>query len=54
MKKIVLTEQQSKKLLNKIISEQVPAIRDTEYELDDGRYHIKCRFSFNYDVDLTT
>ena len=49
MKKIILTEQQTGKLLNKILDEQVPSVRATEYSLDDGRYHITvdCEFD-NY------
>lgn len=51
MKKIVITEEQSKKLIDKIVSEQVPAVRQDEYTIDDGRYHMKCEFSFDFGYD---
>lgn len=51
MKKILLTERQSKKLVDKIINEQVPAMRATEYALSDGRYHMKCQFNLNYEYE---
>ena len=55
MKKIILTEKQSKKLVNQIVSEQVPATQETEYTMDDGRYRMKCEFQFDYGYnDLIT
>lgn len=53
MKKFMLTEQQAKKLLTKIIKEQVPAMRATEYSMNDGRYHIKATADFNYYTEKT-
>jgi len=51
MKKVILTEHQTQKLINEIIKEQVPAVRATEYSLNDGRYHIKATVDFNYHSD---
>ena len=52
MKKIILTEQQAQNLINKIVNEQVPAVRATEYTMDDGRYRMKCRFDFQYNDEF--
>jgi len=46
MKKILLTEQQSKNLVDRIMNEQVPFVRDNYYTLDDGRYHLQVFFDF--------
>lgn len=46
MKKIILTEEQVKKLV-----EELPATRAIEYTLNDGRYHMKCQFRFDYGYD---
>lgn len=51
MQKIVITEEQSKKLIDKIVNEQVPAVRQDEYTIDDGRYRMKCQFRFDYGYD---
>jgi hypothetical protein len=51
MKKVILTEHQTQKLINKIIKEQVPAVRATEYSLNDGRYHVSAMADFNYHSD---
>jgi hypothetical protein len=44
MKKIVLSEQQVKKLMDNVINEQVPATRALEYTMNDGRYYQTCEF----------
>jgi hypothetical protein len=49
MRKIVLSEEQTNKLMKSVIGEQVPAMRETNHILDDGRYRMKCEFNFNYD-----
>jgi hypothetical protein len=54
MKKIVITEEQSKKLIDKIVNEQVPAVRQDEYSIDDGRYRMKCEFRFDYGYNNLT
>lgn len=54
MKKIILTEQQTKKLMSKVVNEQVPATLAPEYTIDDGRYHITCQFHFQYNDELVT
>jgi len=51
MKKVILTEEQSKKLIDKIVNEQVPAVRSDEYSIDDGRYRMKCEFKFDFGYD---
>ena len=51
MKKIILSEHQIEKLMSKIINEQVPATRETEYTMDDGRYRMKCEFKFDFGYD---
>jgi hypothetical protein len=52
MKKFILTERQAKGLVDDIIKEQIPAMRATEYSLNDGRYRkrLRCRFSNIYDL----
>jgi len=52
MKKLILTERQTQNLINKIVDEQVPAVRTTEYAIDDGRYRIRCRFDFQYNDEF--
>jgi hypothetical protein len=54
MKKIILSETQAQNLVTKFVSEQVPATRETEYTIDDGRYRIKCEFHFDYNNELVT
>jgi len=54
MKKIILTEKQTKKLMDNVITEQVPSMRTTEYPINEGRYHMQCRFDFQYNDDLVT
>jgi len=51
MKKIILTEQQAKKLMSKVVNEQVPATREADYTMDDGRYRMKCEFRFDFGYD---
>jgi hypothetical protein len=51
MKKIILTEHQAKKLMSKVVNEQVPAVRPDEYTMDDGRYRMKCEFRFDFGYD---
>lgn len=53
MKKIILSEEQTQKLIDKIVKEQVPAVRATEYAVNDGRYHIKATADFNYHSEKT-
>jgi hypothetical protein len=53
MKKLILTERQTKGLVNNIIKEQVPAMRATEYSLNDGRYRKRLRCKF-YDIQELT
>ena len=46
MKKIVLTEKQSKKLVNKLINEQARSWHDLIH--DDGRQHVEVECDFDY------
>jgi hypothetical protein len=51
MKKVILTEAQVENLVSKFVTEQVPATRETEYTMDDGRYRMQCEFDFEYGYD---
>ena len=51
MKRVILSEEQIKKLMDKVLSEQVPAVRGDEYTIDDGRYRMNCEFQFDYGYD---
>jgi hypothetical protein len=51
MKKVLLTEAQTQKLVSMFVSEQVPATRETEYTMDNGRYRMQCEFNFEYGYD---
>jgi len=53
MKKLILTENQAQKLMDMIVQEQVPAMRATEYIMNDGRYYIKATLNFNYHTEKT-
>lgn len=54
MKKIVLSEQQIKKLMSEIINEQVPAMRAIEYPIDENEYSINGKFHIYWDDKLLT
>lgn len=53
MKKVILTEQQTQKLIDRVVKEQVPAVRATEYSMNDGRYHVSATADFNYHTEKT-
>lgn len=49
MKKVILTEKQVESLMAKVVNEQVPAVRENDYEISDGKFHVKCTFSIDHD-----
>ncbi len=48
MKKVIITENQAESLVSKILDEQVPALRATEYSINDGRYRMAVIADFDY------
>lgn len=51
MKKVILTEQQVETLMARVIDEQVPAVSEPEYSLEDTRYRMNCEFKFDFGYD---